>query len=299
MVEAIDRLGTISAAAQDLGLTQPALSRQLQEAERRLAVELFRRDRKGMRPTVAGETILQCARRVLGDLAGSERSAVQIPDEPVMPLRLSLGHYDDYRWFADFFAFCSEHFPLANLSIVDSGERELDDALDADEIDLAITAGPVNQRHFATVKLFDDDLVAVASPAHGFGALDHLVAEHFADRVYATWGATYHRGFESERVLLPAGVWPQRVVTISSASAILDFVEAGEAVSVLSGWFVSARAAAGRLATWRITPSGLPVSWQAVVRKSDGPGSPALRAARFLRQWCGGRARPLSVAGDR
>ncbi len=48
MIDAVARLGSICGAAHSLGLTQPALSRQLQEAERRLGVEYVQRSGRQM-----------------------------------------------------------------------------------------------------------------------------------------------------------------------------------------------------------------------------------------------------------
>lgn len=288
MIEAVSRLGSVSNAARELGLTQPALSRQLQEAERRLNVELFNREGKGMRLTVAGETLLQCARRVLGDLAESERSAVQIPEDPIVPVRVSLGQYDDYRWFPEFFAMVEQAEPLINLSIVNTGEIDLQQALDDHQIDLAVIPGPVDKRHFVAIPLFEDDLVAICRPGHGFSQLPYVEADHFSQQVYATFGATYHRGFESDRVLLPAGVWPHRVITVGSCRAILELAESGLAITVLSAWIAEKQRTMGRLTTSQITRSGLPISWSAVFRRSDDHLSPASRLAKVLRRFCDG-----------
>jgi DNA-binding transcriptional LysR family regulator len=50
------RTRSISLAAENLSLTQPALSQQIQRLERELATRLFERSRRGMEPTRLGET---------------------------------------------------------------------------------------------------------------------------------------------------------------------------------------------------------------------------------------------------
>jgi DNA-binding transcriptional LysR family regulator len=64
---AIAEEGSISAAARRLHLTQPTLSRQLRELERRLGVELFTRAGRGLAPTAAGDALLQRAVKVLAE----------------------------------------------------------------------------------------------------------------------------------------------------------------------------------------------------------------------------------------
>ncbi|MFG3704584.1 LysR family transcriptional regulator [Micromonospora sp. NPDC047670] len=66
-VVAIAEEGSISGAARRLHLTQPTLSRQLGELERRLGAELFDRTGRGLVPTAAGEALLRRAVRMLAD----------------------------------------------------------------------------------------------------------------------------------------------------------------------------------------------------------------------------------------
>lgn len=70
-VIAIAEEGSISGAARRLQLTQPTLSRQLRELERRLGVELFARAGRGLAPTVAGEALLRRAVNVLAEAEGA------------------------------------------------------------------------------------------------------------------------------------------------------------------------------------------------------------------------------------
>ncbi|MGO1052350.1 LysR family transcriptional regulator [Crossiella sp. CA198] len=62
MIGAISEAGSLSGAATRLGLTQPALTRQLQRLERAFGGMLFHRDRNGTRPTALGELVVQRVR---------------------------------------------------------------------------------------------------------------------------------------------------------------------------------------------------------------------------------------------
>ncbi len=56
--EAAARLGSFTAAGHDLGLTQPAVTRQIRSLERAIGVELFRRTSNRSEPTEAGQRLL-------------------------------------------------------------------------------------------------------------------------------------------------------------------------------------------------------------------------------------------------
>lgn len=70
-LEAVDRLGTAAAAAQDLALTHSAISRQLKALEEQIGVTLFRREGKGLALTPAGLGYAASIRDYLQDLARS------------------------------------------------------------------------------------------------------------------------------------------------------------------------------------------------------------------------------------
>lgn len=70
-LEAVDRLGTATAAAEDLSLTHSAISRQLKALEEQIGVSLFRREGKGLALTQAGANYAASVRDYLQDLARS------------------------------------------------------------------------------------------------------------------------------------------------------------------------------------------------------------------------------------
>lgn len=70
-LEAVDRLGSAVAAADDLALTHSAVSRQLKVLEQQMGVTLLVRDGKGLKLTPAGQRYAQSIRANLDDLAQS------------------------------------------------------------------------------------------------------------------------------------------------------------------------------------------------------------------------------------
>lgn len=72
LIQEVARQGQLQKAADALGMTQPAASRTLAEAERQIGAPLFARQPKGMEPTEIGASVLQRARVILRELASME-----------------------------------------------------------------------------------------------------------------------------------------------------------------------------------------------------------------------------------
>jgi DNA-binding transcriptional LysR family regulator len=75
---AIAETGSVTKAASQLGLAQPALTTQLQRIERTLGGPLFDRDRRGARPTALGELVLERARVLLPAMKGLQDEAARL-----------------------------------------------------------------------------------------------------------------------------------------------------------------------------------------------------------------------------
>lgn len=86
---AVVETGSVGAAGRKLNLTQPAVTRRIQNLERQLETTLLYRDSKPVRLTAAGETVATAGRQVRRAVDDLHR-ALAADGEPVGPLRLGL-----------------------------------------------------------------------------------------------------------------------------------------------------------------------------------------------------------------
>lgn len=78
LILALQEFGSLRKAADHIGMTQPAATKMLHEAEDLIGVELFERLPRGMRPTPFGDTVIYYAHMVFAELSGMREELVAL-----------------------------------------------------------------------------------------------------------------------------------------------------------------------------------------------------------------------------
>jgi DNA-binding transcriptional LysR family regulator len=137
LVEVADR-GSLSAAAEALVLSQPAVSRQIAGLERRLQVPLFRRVPRGVVPTAAGQAAIDLARGVIARLEAFESTMQHFAGIGAVPLRLS-GFPSVNTWFLpEAIARFGASHPDVTVTLQHVDALDVLDAVRTGKVDLAL-----------------------------------------------------------------------------------------------------------------------------------------------------------------
>jgi LysR family transcriptional regulator, regulator for metE and metH len=262
VIEGVQRLGSVTAAARALHLTQPAVSHALREIERRLETELVRSQGRGVRITAAGERLARRARTILSALDSAAAEARDGEGKNGGRLRLTTECYTCYHWLPRALAELRRRLPRLQLDLVPDATRRPYAALLQREVDLAIVSTPDEHPEIERVPLFGDELVALVPPDHRLAGRPYLVAEDFADEHVVLITEPEHSTLVVS-VLAPAGVTPARISQLHLTEAVVETVKAGLGVSVMARWAVSPQLKNGSLRAMPVTESGLMRHWWA------------------------------------
>lgn len=158
-LEALDRLGTASAAADELGLTQGAVSKQLQVLEGQLGMALLIREGKRLVLTQAARDFVTESRKALKILSDASLSLRANPRGGT--LNLSILPAFGMRWLAPRLAEFAAAHPEVTVNL-STRLRPFDFAATA--FDAAIHYGRQDWPGVSYLKLMDEQILAVASP---------------------------------------------------------------------------------------------------------------------------------------
>lgn len=151
---------SITAAADDLCLTQSAVSRQIQALEERLGVQLFTRSSRSITLTEAGEQLFQLASPWMERLLDLTESLRQ--DGRLRPVTISASIGVASLWLLPKLGAFQTAHPHIDVRLAASN-RVMD--LERDGIDLAIRYSPATPATEGGLRLFDEEVAPVASPA--------------------------------------------------------------------------------------------------------------------------------------
>ncbi|MGD1858147.1 MAG: LysR family transcriptional regulator [Leptolyngbyaceae cyanobacterium] len=238
--------GSISAAARDLGLSQPSASRQLAELESRFKTQLMRRTTHDLSLTAAGAELLLDARQLLDQWEAIEENYLQAETmlqgklSAIAPIALGQLH------LLDIVLRFQQRYPLIDLSW-----QLQDEPIRFAEVgcDCWIKIGPVPDESLIVESLGQVERIVVAAPT----LLDsHGTLEQPSDLERLPFVAL--APFEGGRIPLTntqgkkVVVTPQARMTTNSITALHKATVAGLGASVMPRWFIEEDLAQQRLA---------------------------------------------------
>lgn len=160
---AIMAAGSLSAAAQRLGVTLAVVSKRLATLEERAGVRLIHRTTRSLSPTEEGLRLLVDVERALDTIESAEARLAGARDEPTGRLRVSAPIALGRRCVAPVLGQLAERYPRLSVSL------ELDDRvvdIVGEGLDVAIRIGALADSSAMMRKLADNRRVLVASPAY-------------------------------------------------------------------------------------------------------------------------------------
>jgi DNA-binding transcriptional LysR family regulator len=295
---AIAELGTFTAGAQRVHVTQAAISMQIRQLENELGARLFIRAPRRVMLTEAGEQLLQRARQILRDhdaavdeiaeLAGAERGRLRIGSASAMVTTDVL---------PKLLKAVRRQHAGAEVTVASGTSDALVQQILAGELDLAFVSLPVEARGINTERLSQDQLVAIASPRH-------RLAKQRTISPYSLAGENLilgERGGNTRRLIdqffAQAGVTLQVSMELSRQAAIRRMVEEDMGVGIVPLQTVTEAVEKGRLVRWWI--EGAQINWElGLARLTGGYESPITQTFIQLARKYFGEVAEVGTAKD-
>jgi LysR family transcriptional regulator for metE and metH len=269
IVQAVDKHGSLTAAADILCVTQSALSHSMKKLEQQLGADVWLREGRSLRLTQAGQYLLAVANRVLPQLALAEERLGQYAQGERGALRIGMECHPCYQWLLKVVSPYLARWPDVDVDVKQKFQFGGIGALFGYEIDLLVTPDPLYKPGLRFEPVFDYEQVLVVNREHPLANVEYVKPEQLTREVLVTYPVETDRLDIYNQFLMPAGVTPHRHKAIETTDIMLQMVESGRGVAALPRWLVEEYAGKMNLVPVRLGRKGIAKQIFLGVRETD------------------------------
>jgi DNA-binding transcriptional LysR family regulator len=275
---AVIRGGSVTAAAEQLVVTQPSVSSALAALGRELGCELFERSGRGIRLTDAGRAFEPYAADVIGMLEKGRQAAREAASLGAHRLRIAAVTTAAESFVPLLMRAFADRHPGVELMLDVGNRAEVLERVRIHAVDVAVSGTPPTDPRLIAEPLMRNEIVCITAADDPALASTHVRASDLAERVWLLREPGSGTRALNEQFLADRGLHPE-TLTLGSNGAIKQAARVGLGVSLVSRAAVESELAAGHVAeiALRDGPSGRP--WY-VLRSAVGPAHDA--AERFV-----------------
>jgi len=227
MFKTVVDAGGIIAAARKLHRVQSGVTTRIKQLEAALGVALFRRDKRRLTLSPAGEIFLGYVEQLLG-LAEQARQAV-LGETPRGVLRLGTLESTAASRLPPLLAHYHQQYPAVRVELATETTDALLAGVMSRTFDAAFVVGPVEAMGLEGGRAFDEDLVIVTPRSHpAIGCAQDVRTDTL---ICFPRGCAYRRRLHAW--LATGAVMPEKVLELSSYHAIVACVAAGTGIALV------------------------------------------------------------------
>lgn len=179
--------GSLTRAADQLHVTQSALSHKIRDLADWFGAQLFVRKSRPLRFTPAGERLLSTAKAVLPELVSAEHALLALGRGQRGRLHMAIECHSCYLWLIPAVNSYRPAWPDVELDLVGHWHLDALPALARGELDLVVTADPLPMDGVVYEPLFRYEILLAIAPSHRLANCSRIVAEDLVEETLITY----------------------------------------------------------------------------------------------------------------
>ena len=233
---ALRETGSLVEAAEQVFLTQSALSHQIKDLEDRLGSRLFIRKTKPVRFTPAGQRLLELADEVLPAVQRADLDLARLAGGELGRLFMAIECHSCFEWLLPAIDAYREGWPEVELDVSGGFHFQPLPALARGDLDLVITADPSPGEDLIYQPLFSYEAQIAVAKDHPWVEKEWIEPADLATETLITYPVDRSRLDVFTQFLDPAGLEPARVRTAELTTMMIQLVSSGRGVCCLPNW---------------------------------------------------------------
>ncbi|MCL7999248.1 LysR family transcriptional regulator [Brucella sp. 21LCYQ03] len=265
----VDRMGSLTAAAERLNATQSALSHTIRKLEERYGVPMWEKDGRSLRLTEAGRYIVTLAQRILPQIERAEDILSDYRYGKRGSLKIGMECHPCHQWLMGVTKPYLMDWPDVDLELTTSFAAGGVAALAGFEIDILITPDPIGTPGIGYLPVFDYELVLAVPAGHPLSLQPYAEPAALLKETLFTYPVPPERLDVFTQFLVPANCRPRHHRTVETTEMMLQLVAAGRGVSAIPNWLVLQEAVTLGVCPVRIGKIGIQKSIHLGLRNGD------------------------------
>jgi len=231
---AVVEQGGFTNAARALRLSQPAISKSLNELERQLHVSLIERGARGVKLTEAGRSLYDRARELFGVERVAERELRELRGLKRGTLRVAASTTIATYMLPPVLGRFRMRHPSVRIRVTSANTRSVLRRLLESRTDVALVEGPISDDAVDVIPWREDELVVIAHPEHPLAVQSEVGVDHLKRETVLVREPGSGTREVAERALARHGVRLTRTMRLGGTEAIKQGVAAGLGVAIVS-----------------------------------------------------------------
>lgn len=241
---------SLSKAARDLFLTQPAVSKHIQSLEDLYGVQLLERVGRRIRLTEAGEILYQYSQEILSTMEKLNDALIRTTSGVRGRLIIGASTVPGHYILPSTIGYFKKKYPevKVTLEIGDTGGM-INNLLDQ-RLDLAVVGASVKNRKLTSILFAEDELKLIVSLNHPFATRESVKVEEFIQEnlIWREKGSGTRMVLEEKLSKFGVNIDKLNIVLeLGSTEAVITAVEQGLGIAVLSRWAIQKSEELGRI----------------------------------------------------
>ncbi len=255
------RLGSFTAAAKELYLTQSAVSHAIKAFETELGVRVFDRLGKKAHLTQAGEQLLRHAERILREMQDARNGLEELQNWGHGRLRVGASSTACQYLLPSVLREFKQSFPTCTIRVQPGDGPEMIEALRSNQVDLAVMLEPLGRDEVTFRPLFEDEMQFIVSPLHPWAQKGSVVRRQLPQETFILYSKSSYTFRLVADYFQREGTALQNTMELGNIEAIKELVKIGLGVAVLAPWAARKELAEGSLVNLPIGSRKLKRVW--------------------------------------
>lgn len=227
-----------SRAAEELHMSQPAVSQYIRALEDQIGTRLLERTNKYVKLNKAGEIVYDYAQEITGLYTKMQRLVDDLTNKTSGPLSIGASYTFGEYILPHVIAEMLDEYPLVEPSITIGNTKDIAEAVLKHQLDVGIVEGDFQHDKLMIEPFAEDAMHIVAAPGHPLAGQDPVTPQDLEKEKWIVREVGSGTRTAADNMLKSIGIAPEKMMEFGSIQIIKESVEAGLGISLLSHWAI-------------------------------------------------------------